>query len=226
MIELRILNQGDPRWRNVVIGRFANGNPVTIGSHGCLMTCEAMRLPAYGMSDDPSLLYSRGSVKGVFDIEGNFHWDGMEEMYANLAFLERKYTTNFTGNTADGSPKIQIDAAIDRIKLLLLMGQPVPIEVRLPSQHFILAKKWDDARKDFLCNDPNGGIEVWFKDRYGDPLTKLMGWILSVGPTAWFPPNSTPERQQMGLALGFAQLAARGKEPRANALRAAESLLR
>lgn len=221
-----IYNQGDPRWRDVVIGHWADGSNVTIGSHGCLMTCEAMRLPAYGYSDTPDLLYTKGKVEGVFDGEGNFKWSGMEDIYPNLAHQERKYTSNFMGNTADGSLKWTPAAAIERIKLLLLMGQPVPIEVRLPSQHFILAKLWDDTRKDFLCNDPNGGIETWFKDRYGPLETKLMGWIVSVGPTAWFPANSTPERQQMGLALGYAQLAARGKDTKANALRAAESLLR
>lgn len=222
-----IYNQGAPAWRDVIIGRGADG-PLTIGSHGCLLTCEAMRLPAYGYSDTPDVLVSKAKITGgVLDIEGNMAWNGMERIYPNLAFLERRYTTNRQGSAADGSPKVLPQAAIDRIKLLLLMGQPVPLEVFTPAgQHFVLAVKWDDARKDFLCHDPNGGIETWFKDRYGDPMTKLMGWILSVGPTAWFPPNSTPDRQQMGLSLGFAQLAARGKDTKANALRAAEALLR
>ncbi len=224
-MNLPLLNQGDPRWRNVVIGQGSSG-PLTIGSHGCLMTCEAMRQVAYGYSDTPDLLYSKGKVKGVFDIEGNFKWPGMEEIYPNLAFLERRYTTNRTQNTADGSPKVQPQAAIERIKLLLLMGQPVPLEVFTSfGQHFVLAKLWDEGRQDFLLNDPNGGIEVWFRDRYGDPMAKLMGWILSVGPSAWFPANSTPERQQMGLSLGYAQLAARGKDSKANALRASEALI-
>ena len=222
----RIYNQGDTRWRDVVIGRGADG-PLTIGSHGCLLSCEAMRLPVYGLDETPATVVSKAKLTGgVLDIEGNLAWAGMERVFPTLAFLERKYTTNFTGNTADDSPKVQPAAAIERIKLLLSMGQPVPLEVRLPSQHFVLAVRWDDARKDFLCHDPNGGIETWFKDRYGSLMTKLMGWIISTAPSAWFPPNSTPDRQQMGLALGFAQLAARGKDTRTNALRAAEALLR
>lgn len=223
---LPVLNQGNPEWRNVIIGRFADNSPVTIGSHGCLMTCEAMRVAAYGITETPATLYSKGKVHGIFDIEGNFEWTGMEQVYPTLAFLHRKYTINFTGVTADGSPKWTPASAIQYIKLLLLMGQPVPLEVRLPSQHFVLAVTWDDTRQDFLLHDPNGGITVWFKDRYGDPMTKLTGWIISVGPGTWFPANSTPERQQMGNALGYAQLAARGKDTRANALRAADALLR
>lgn len=221
-----ILNQGDPRWKGVVIGRGADG-PLTIGSHGCLLTCETMRLPVYGIIETPDTLVSKAKLTGgVLDIEGNLAWAGIERIFPTIAFLERKYTTNKQGNTADGSPKVQPLAAIDRIRLLLSMGQPVPLEVYAPAQHFVLAVQWDEGRKDFLCHDPNGGIETWFKDRYGDLETRLMGWIVSVGPTAWFPPNSTPERQQMGLSLGYAQLAARGKDTRANALRAAEALLR
>lgn len=227
MTPLQIFNQGDQRWRDVVIGRGADG-PLTIGSHGCLLSCEAMRSPAYGYSETPDTLVSKAKIAGgVLDIEGNLAWSGMEKIFPNLAFLERRYTTNRPGSTADGSLKVQPAAALERVKLLLLMGQPVPLEVFTPNgQHFGLAVKHDAGRDDFLLHDPNGGITVWFKDRYGDPKTKLMGWIMSVGPTAWFPDNSTPERQQMGLALGYAQLAARGKDTRANALRAAESLLR
>lgn len=227
MSTLKILNQGNPAWRDVVIGQGSSG-PLTIGSHGCLLTCEAMRLSAYGLDETPATIVSKAKIAGgVLDVEGNLAWNGMERIFPTLAFLERKYTTNREGSTADGSLKVQPAAAIERVKLLLSMGQPVPLEVWTQfGQHFILAKLWDEGRKDFLLNDPNGGIEVWFKDRYGDLTTKLMGWIVSVGPTAWFPSNSTPERQQMGLALGFAQLAARGKDTRANALRAAEALLR
>lgn len=225
---LPLYNQGDSRWRDVVIGRFADNSPVTIGSHGCLLTCQAMLAAAYGLNETPATIVSKMKIKGgILDIEGNMAWDGMERIFALLAFLERKYTTNRQGSTADGSPKYQPAAAIERIKLLVSEGQPVAVEVMTPfGQHFALAKLWDEGRKDFLLNDPNGGIEVWFKDRYGDLTTKLMGWIVSVGPTAWFPPNSTPDRQQMGTALGFAQLGARGKDTRANALRAAEALLR
>jgi hypothetical protein len=226
MISIPQYNQNDPRWKDIPIGLFGFTTPVTIGSHGCLITCESMRLAAFGLNDTPDVLVSKAKLKGALDIEGNFLWEGIERVYSNLAFLERRYTTNRTNPTADGSPKVQPQAAIERIKLLLLMGQPVPLEVFPPfGQHFILAVKWDDTRKDFICHDPNGGIQTWFKDRYGDPLSRLMGWILSIGPTAWFPDNSTPERQQMGLSLGFAQLAARNKDSKANALRSAESLL-
>lgn len=226
-MSLPVHNQGDPRWRDVVIGRGADG-PITIGGYGCLLTCEAMRLNAYGISDTPDTLVAKAKLTGgVLDIEGNLAWSGLERIYPTLAFLERKYTTNRQGATADGSPKVLPEVAIECIKLLLSMGQPVPLEVFTPNgQHFVLAAKWDDARQDFLCHDPNGGVAVWFEDRYGNLMTKLMGWILSVGPTAWFPDNSTPERQQMGLSLGYAQLAARGKDTKANALRAAEALLR
>lgn len=226
-MNLPLYNQGDPRWSGVVIGQVSSG-PITVGGFGCLLTCEAMRLNAYGINDTPDALVAKAKVTGgVIDIEGNLAWAGMEKVYHNVAFLERKYTTNRQGNTADGSLKVQPQAAIERIKLLLLMGQPVPLEVFTPNgQHFVLAVKWDEGRQDFLCHDPNGGITTWFKDRYGSVVMKLMGWISSVGPTAWFPDNSTPERQQMGLSLGYAQLSARGKDTKANALRAAEALLR
>lgn len=226
-MNLPLYSQGSPEWRDVVIGRGADGS-LTVGSHGCLLSCLSMSLAAYGLSETPATLVSKAKIQGgVLDIEGNLAWDGIERIFPAMAFLERKYTTNKQGNTADGSPKVQSQVAIERIKLLLLMGQPVPLEVFTPNgQHFILAKLWGDTRKDFLCNDPNGGIEIWFKDRYGPLETKLMGWIISVGPTAWFPANSTPERQQMGLSLGYAQLSARGKDTKANALRAAEALLR
>lgn len=226
MAELKLLNQADPRWRDVVIGQGSDGH-ITIGSFGCLLTCLAMQFGAYGLDETPATIVSKAKVKGgVLDIEGNLAWDGMERIFPLVAFEERRYTTNFTGETADGSLKVQAPTAIEGIKLLLLMGQPVPLEVRLPSQHFVLAKLWSATRQDFLVNDPNGGLEIWFKDRYGPLGTKLMGWMANVGPTSWFPENSTPERQQMGLSKGFAQLAARGKDPRANARRASESLLR
>lgn len=227
MNSLPIFSQSDPRWSSVIIGRGSDG-PLTIGSHGCLLSVISMSLAAYGLDETPPSLVAKAKITGgVLDIEGNLAWSGMERIFPTLAFLERKYTTNRQGNTADGSLKQTPDSAIERIKLLLLMGQPVPLEVWTQyGQHFILAKLWDEGRKDFLCNDPNGGIEVWFKDRYGDLFTGLMGWIISVGPGTWFPPNSTPERQQMGNALAYAQLAARGKDTRTNALRAAESLLR
>lgn len=225
-MNLPVYNQLDPRWKDVVIGLGSSG-PLTIGSHGCLISCEAMRLAAYGLAETPATVVAKAKITGgVLDIEGNLAWAGMERVYPTIAFLERRFTVNRQADTVDGSPKVQAQASIDRIKLLLSMGQPVPLEVFVPSQHFVLAVKWDDVKQDFLCHDPNGGISVWFRDRYGDPMTKLMGWIADVGPSAWYPEGSSLERQQMGLSLGYAQLAARGKETRANALRSAESLVR
>lgn len=226
-MNLPLYNQGDPRWSSVDIGMGVDG-PITIGRFGCLLTCESMRLNAYGYDETPDTLVRKAKLKGgVLDPEGNIYWDGMERLFNNLALLERRYTVNRPGEkTPDGSPKVTAEASIERVKLMLSMGQPVPLEIMIPSQHFVLAVLWDEGRRDFLVHNPDGGVKHWFKDRYGDATTRLWGWILSVGPTAWFPENSTPERAQMGLSLGYAQLTARGKETQANALRAAESLLR
>ena len=48
-------SQIDPRWKNDKLGF---GQP-TIGSWGCLMTCYAMMLTAYGLRFNPAELNSR-----------------------------------------------------------------------------------------------------------------------------------------------------------------------
>lgn len=206
MINLPTWNQGDPRWRDI---ELAPGLPMW--RYGCLITSIAMGLKNYAIDIDPGQLCLKLKAAGGFDSEGNMVHSVMNSLFHDVLLYRRVHTTNFPGDAS----KTLIGEAIRQVDQLLKLGQPVPLVVDhvgndgLPD-HAVIAKEYRNG--DFLINNPDGGIEQWFSDRYGDPMKKLYGHFAIIGPGLGFPPQSTPDHQKMGLALWKAAMVWRGRD--------------
>jgi len=212
MINLPLYNQGNPQWGDYVMGKWPDGTLLTMRRWGCMVTSLSMALKNYGIDADPGFLCSLLGGTGGLDQEGNLVHSGIEKIYPDVVFYERQYTSNYPGNTP--KPKLLIGESLRRLQSYLSLGQPVILEVDNVGNdgrpdHWVVAKEYRDG--DFLIHNPDGGIEQWFSKRYGDPAQKLYGFYQVIGQPTGFPPNSPPERQNLGLAAWKAAQVWKGK---------------
>lgn len=192
MIDLPIYKQGDPRWSAKPLGT----STAHMGDSGCFVTSLAMATYNFGISDDPGETVDRLNAVNAFTPEGFLTYTGVMAAFPALYFNERVYTTN----TPDANlVKMEINAAIAKVRRGLRLGQPVMLSVDLigndrNQDHCILAvgDATADDSPDFWIQDPAFGDRIRFKTRYGDPRTKLYGYISIIGPPISFPVDGDP----------------------------------
>lgn len=212
MIGLPLYNQADPRWAEYEMGTLPDGTKLTMRRWGCLVTSLSMALKNYAIDADPGFLCAL--LRGVagLDQEGNLVHGAIEKLYPNVTFYERRYTTNYPFQAPQ--PKMLAGAALQRLDRYLKLGQPVILEVDNVGNdgrpdHWVVAKEMRDG--DFLIHNPDGGVEQWFSQRYGDPAKKLYGFYQVIGPSVGFPPQATDDSMRDGLAAWKASMVWRGK---------------
>lgn len=157
MLDIAPLSQRDPRWASDKLG---NSN-LTIGSHGCLVTCLAM---AVGVT--PAEFNRRLREVGGFT-GALVYWKMVEVAYPQLdyyKFIDCRY----------------VPAPLNEIDAMLALGIPVEVEVdfnpdtAFVDQHWILliGKSGDD----YIANDPWTGERISFRAKYGEPSR----WIFRI----------------------------------------------
>lgn len=162
------LNQLSAAWRDEQLGTCSDA---TIGSDGCLVTCYAMLASTTPLTINVRMtargLFYRGCLARTFDLQRiGFPTApplaGVTQTYQSVAFpareISRVWAHVAAGNAAIAC--VDADSTTDRF-----------------DQHWILlvgAFGWPDARRDFIVNDPNGGVQLSFRERYGDLARALV----------------------------------------------------
>jgi len=208
MMRVANYNQADPRWASIVFATMPDGTPMTIRQWGCMFTSLADALLNYGIDINPGDLAAKiKSLKG-FDGQGYFDNNTIPKMFSSVLNYERVNTTNVP------SGRLQPDAAVNKIKSLLMAGQPVLVWVDNVKQdgepdHWVCFKDYRNG--DFLISNPDGGLDQWFSVRYGDPLKKIYGYLALVGPAVDVPDGASDSDKKRGLAAWKASQVAQGK---------------
>jgi hypothetical protein len=164
--------QSDPRWGNVLIAPS-----VTLSAYGCLISVLSDMLRRTELDLDPGRLCEALKRVNAFSTTGDMTLDKLEQVTNRVTFHSRKATTNYAGEKYGG--KMDPQAALDRIRNLIMLGMPVPVHVdavgndKYPD-HFVLAVDLEGS--DLIIHDPAYGEEVRFTKRYGDPLTGIYGY--------------------------------------------------
>lgn len=163
-------NQGDHEWRSTPLGTKGH----TIGSAGCTLTCLGMVV-----GEKPPEVLKKAKAVGAISPSGDFTWYGnIQAMYPNVRYHNRISTTNEERSQSN----MEVPAAVFKIKKLLMLGQPVIVRVDVPGtlEHFVVITGWNGT--DFILNDPNGGKEYTYKERFGDILKTLLAYVILIGP--------------------------------------------
>lgn len=157
MITIKPLSQRDGRWKAEKLG-FST---LTIGSHGCLVTCFAMAL---GVTP-PEFNRRMKAVNGFTG--ANVYWKMVEVAYPNAVY-EKAIDCYY------------VPAPLDLINSLLSRGVPVMAQVDFDrstpqlDQHWVLIIGRNGG--DYWINDPWTGQTVSFLAAYGDPAR----WIFRI----------------------------------------------
>lgn len=162
------LDQLAPTWKNTRLGTCSDA---TIGSDGCLVTCYAMLA-----STTPTAINTRMIERGLF-------YGGCLAKTFAVQSMGYPAAPPLSGVTATYQTVAFPAREIDRVWAHVAAGNPAiacvdadPTTDRF-DQHWILlvgAFGAPAARRDFIVNDPNGGIQTSFLSRYGNIARALV----------------------------------------------------
>lgn len=208
MIRTSRWNQWGQSWSNM---KLVDDKPMTLGSDGCYITSLTMGLPNRGILNpdgsfmNPGQVLNRLKAVGGLNNDGLLTYDGVERAFPQLSFYDRIYTTN---DPSSGGSEMQASVAIMKVKRLLELGQPTILCVDnlkndgIPD-HAVLAHDFvslGQDKYDFLINDPDGGKQMYFTSKYGDPMTKLYGYVAIIGQAGDLPSWSTEGSESAAIA--------------------------
>lgn len=172
MLTTQCHNQTDPRWSGL---KLSKDGLRTIGSDGCALTCLSDVL---GLTPDFVLAELR-KVGGIADT-GDLNWTGVPRAFPKLRFNFRWGTVNEDRNSAY---RKTVPAALQSIRNLLALGQPVIVRTNHPSgvTHFVTVVDTNPNDTDLWVNDPDGGRQILYSVKYGDPTKNLLAYVVLIG---------------------------------------------
>lgn len=174
-LDIQPLSQRDTRWKNQRLGMV---NGVTIGSDGCVDTCQSMLLTYHGFPILPNQLDNLLTDKGLYyDAEGNGPVNDDLWVPANISKIwdKMKYVKTIYCETVS-APINEIKDAIDR-------GQPPTMWlINGKVKHNVLAVGYDGNK--ILVNDPWMGDQVFIEDRWGESSYVILSVDFYEGPMA------------------------------------------
>lgn len=206
MINVPLFNQWDQRWRFEKLGKTGR----TLGSDGCAMTCLGM---FQGLNPIETLNRMNG-VGGVMD-SGDLLWTKVHEAFPSVRFHFRWGTVIEDRYSA---LRKQVAVAYADICILLALGQPVLVRTTNPSGlfHWVLAK--EILPGDLLVNDPDGGKEIAYSSRFGNPSETILAYAILIKQPDGLADNvSESLKRDILLSTAIAL-------PKAAAIRAGESV--
>ena len=176
---------------------------LTLATHGCYLTSIAMLMHNGAITFDPGQVRDKiVAVNGLLP-SGEVTYSGVMAAFPQVYFHERGYTSN----TVDTNiMKTNIDVALRKIQRLVSLGQPVILSVdnigndNNPDHAVVLFDAPDDLNK-WRIKDPDGGLDIFFKDKYGDPRTEVFGWIVILISPISFPDDGLPGTGQCAYKL-------------------------
>jgi len=207
------LSQNDPRWKNRVLGH----GPLTFGQFGCLVTCYAMMLNAFGEDVTPLDLQNR-----FLQLPAGQGFDGSIIMFRApaAAFDHVLFEGNFKPRPETGATHATFDAGlIDRIDRRLSDGGMVLAQVdQTPAtaynpnveQHWVLLVA--RSGNDYLALDPLDGQAISLLAKYGQQahaeagdaaLKQAIKSALFYRSTRRREPEPRPEAEAVRLGVGM-----------------------
>lgn len=167
------LSQLSAQWRDVQLGTCSGA---TIGNGGCLIADFAMLGRTTPDYINRVMLagghFYKGCLAATFDIRDRIGivaapaLAGVTASYQSVPFPQSQITRVWS-HVAAGRPAIVcVDADPKTAKF---------------EQHWVLlvgAFGWPDSRRDFVINDPNGGVQLSFRERYGELPRALVRAVL------------------------------------------------
>lgn len=170
------LSQRDARWRDEIIA-----GDLTLGTHGCTLTCLTMFLNQCGYPDMPPDVLRKVRENGGIMQEGLIIWNAVDKAYPAIGFISRDY-----GLRPDYDVSLtSIPVLHSRAKKLIRCGLLPLIQVRFGANsvkpdHWVLGVKSEPL----TIIDPWDGVEIDFRTRYGDPDAQMLGLASYFGPVA------------------------------------------
>jgi len=169
MIKLSSLQQADPRWGSKSLG----GSALTIASDGCTLTSLTMAMQNWAINLRPDEVEAKLRAVGGFE-NGRIIWTKIPIAFPELVFHFRWDTTNNPSQSIFS--KISPEAALDKIKRLIQLGQPVLLQVS-NGIHWVLGFEVNCM----MIMDPlRVGPRPYAQD-YGDILKTLWGFSIVLG---------------------------------------------
>lgn len=222
-LQFQTYKQTDERWKKMVMAPSRQ----TLGGAGCLVTAIVNALPNYAidkMQPDgdvtPAELCQAVIAQGGFDAAGNLTPKVLEKIFPSVSFYAREFTTNYQGREI--ALKVNAEVAIARILNFLDIGQ-------LPIIHVdaCLNDKWPDhfvtlVRRDWTIVDSWDGQVINFRQRYGDPMTGVYGYLVFAAPPIGFDVDGKPAQ---GTVVGKLAQARRGINVTLNVREALDSIM-
>ena len=198
---------------------------VTLATHGCFITSLTMIINNFGIFLNPGEVLDLLVInKGLFG-DGQLSYESVSRIWPQLTFVERGYTTNHPGNNVQ---KTDIVTAVNWMKAHVRHGFPIILAVDnqgndgVPDHAVVLYDAPDDVMQ-WRIKDPDGGKDIFFKDKYGDPMKKVFGWVAIVGYPLTQAENGQP---MVGTCLAKLGEAKRGRNKDMNISEAFQTLLR
>lgn len=111
MVDVSLLSQQDPRWKNTPLG----SSSVTIGGYGCLLTSMTMVANYYGFNETPATVNDKMKAVGGFQ-------DALIMPYLFPKALPGMVYRDFVNCESSAAPMAEIDADLG-------LGKPVIVEV-------------------------------------------------------------------------------------------------
>ena len=195
MITVPTFAQQDQKWSQDVM----QPSKWTMGRKGCFITALTMCLNNYGIEITPRTALAKLIAVNGLNSDGQLTYDGVHRAWPQVHFISREYTRNDPSNNGMEMDEL---TALKKIDRLIQLGNPVMVAVDnmwndgIPDHAvtFLKTKKDGDVPIDFLTNDPDGGKQFWFSEKYGAPIDNVYGYVVLIGD-----PNSYPDNGLRGF---------------------------
>lgn len=212
MIKLDLYNQWDPLWADMHLG----SSPFKMRDSGCYATSVTMILSAFGIKGGaggpltPGEFVTRMDDRSGFGLDGMLNWDAVGAEFPWAYWYDSQWTTRY--QKAHDVEKLEQSTAIARIQRIVSLGIPVIACVdhlgndEWPDHAVVIYDAPEDPFK-WMMHDPDGGLNMPFSGRYGDPMLGLYGYRVVIGPPQSWPDSSDGILKAMGdVAWKLSQL--------------------
>jgi len=169
-----LFSQREPEWSSHQLGT----SDKTIGSHGCVVTCLAMILQAFGLAETPASVNEKMTARHGYHSTNHVIWESVQRIWPSVNFAGRFDCTS-------------VPAPTDEINRRLALGYPVIAWLDYSDrpgiqQHFVLLVDTihhNGVFDDYAIQDPwtglhDGLVNSYAQDVPGKPWLQTAAGII------------------------------------------------
>jgi len=226
--------QNDPRWA----GKLLGDSGLAIGRYGCYTAVSAAILAGTykvknrkGEPLTPGDLCDMLSVIGGYNENGQIMWWALARLFPECKLWTGAWTSALRAGQNGNFQVVDQGAALENVKEALRAGIGIGICVDavlgddVKPDHIVALVHAPNDPSEWLIMDPITGRFDRFMERYGDPRSGVLGYRVISGPPTEFPPYSTSDDQDDGIAFWKAVQIADGKNVETYARELAETIM-